>query len=553
MRLLSINLEGQYKGLKDQFFDFSNSTGNIVAFIGLNGSGKSQLMQLIAETFAYVERKQRNDFVVRRKLPFTVTIHYQMQVVKGENGIGFYQLTIKNNGAVECKSRVYEESEYNECSIESLPYPDFVVGYSSGLNENLQRSFMKNALQYFEVMQIRMRRQKEVNGVEGVGPLADINRKYLKKYPNIFKTNQAIVGYADYFYPENTLKESDTDCTRMVYLDYDSARLLVASLAALPINEVKDTLGELTFNKLTKIKLKYDFRNGVFEEDNIKDLQLIIRIAGNSNIEGISNKTKSEEFDRYELDYLSAYITLDLTDQRIAAELSESNDSVRLFLRLYKLQLLGIKNWQSSIRISLRKDDFFDTVKKPLKTKMPLSIVELKLCDEKGRVIDYDDLSDGEAQLLEILAVAKVFRENRTLFLFDEPETHLNPSWRTYFHQYLEKILGRPNQQQAFVSTHSPFMISSLRKENVYLFKRNSDGLVVMEPTNSQTYGASFDVLVKYFFGMHSLISQTAVAEVKNHLPQTRDPRALKEAQKWIEENLGESMEKAYLLRKLQS
>lgn len=56
MRLLSLTLDGQYKGLKNQVFDFSETSGNIIALIGLNGSGKSQLLELISETFAYLER-----------------------------------------------------------------------------------------------------------------------------------------------------------------------------------------------------------------------------------------------------------------------------------------------------------------------------------------------------------------------------------------------------------------------------------------------------------------------------------------------------------------
>ncbi|WP_287010647.1 hypothetical protein [Alteromonas sp.] len=62
MRLLSLTLDGQYKGLKDQTFSFEYTDDNVIAFIGLNGSGKSQLLELIAECFAYLERLQRNDF-----------------------------------------------------------------------------------------------------------------------------------------------------------------------------------------------------------------------------------------------------------------------------------------------------------------------------------------------------------------------------------------------------------------------------------------------------------------------------------------------------------
>ena len=77
MRLLSLSLRGSYKGLKDQFFDFSYAQGNVFAFICLNSSGKSQLLELIGESFAYLERWKREDFKTTTSLGFGVTIHYQ--------------------------------------------------------------------------------------------------------------------------------------------------------------------------------------------------------------------------------------------------------------------------------------------------------------------------------------------------------------------------------------------------------------------------------------------------------------------------------------------
>jgi len=44
MRLLSLRLDEQYKGLKDRLFNFESNTDNVIAFIELNGSGKSQLV-----------------------------------------------------------------------------------------------------------------------------------------------------------------------------------------------------------------------------------------------------------------------------------------------------------------------------------------------------------------------------------------------------------------------------------------------------------------------------------------------------------------------------
>ena len=95
-------------------------------------------------------------------------------------------------------------------------------------------------------------------------------------------------------------------------------------------------------------------------------------------------------------------------------------------------------------------------------------------------------------------------------------------------------------------------MISSLPKDNVFSFKRiENSNKIEMTPVREQTYGASFDVLIKQHFGLRSLVSQTVVQNIKEHLPSDDDPEKRVAARRWIEGNLGESMEKAYLLRKL--
>jgi len=78
MKLLSIELFGQYKGLKDQAFDFSTVKGDVAVLIGANGSGKSQVMELIAEVFAFLERRQRQDFRVRAPLGYDFRVTYEM-------------------------------------------------------------------------------------------------------------------------------------------------------------------------------------------------------------------------------------------------------------------------------------------------------------------------------------------------------------------------------------------------------------------------------------------------------------------------------------------
>lgn len=570
MKLLRLTLEGEYKGLTSQTFNFSHSQGNVIAFIGLNGSGKSQLLELIAEVFTYLEREQRVHSFLEISKPLGFNIILEYQITKNKK---FFEYKIQLGFSEGIRSFTRRKSkqyiEVNHISKIILPH---VVGYASGLHENLQRPFMKNAVQFYQIIKIRQDRtkkilfelsKKEVN----VELINKINEYYYSKYPHIFdfstiplesigistlprgsileemERNQASLGIAFGY------DEADTPIPNMIFMDYDCNSLLMASLSLLEDNELNKLFPEINYRLPRFIKLYYNLRKNIVAEDTIKDIQLLYRIGGKDCITGIGTKTTDEQYNYYELDYLEGIITFDLTDSAVKERLQEThyNTPLVFFKRLYKLQLIGIKNWSSKDRKNLTKDNFFGTVKKPVKGKLPLSIEKLELTDTDDNTIDFDDLSDGEAQLIEILAAIKLFKDEETLFLFDEPETHLNPAWRTNFHKHIENALGENNNNQIFLSTHSPFMISSLKASNVFYFERDNNRKIHIIPVEHETYGASFDVLIKQFFDLRSLISQTAVQEIKQHLKGNS-----KDAREWIDKNLGDSMEKAYLLRKLQ-
>lgn len=67
MRLKSLYIN-DYKNIKEQTFDFSDNTGYI-ALIGLNGSGKSNLLEAIALVF--------NGLLNKKKIPFDYELQYE--------------------------------------------------------------------------------------------------------------------------------------------------------------------------------------------------------------------------------------------------------------------------------------------------------------------------------------------------------------------------------------------------------------------------------------------------------------------------------------------
>lgn len=581
MRLLSLSLSGRYKGLNNQAFDFSESLGQAIALVGLNGSGKSQLLELIAECFAFLERVQRPDFKVKTPLRFGFTLEYQIHERSnhsfGSAGMAFGSPLARAGGIVNPKYRielddsskvprvfVWSDGDWRGIPVDALPLPR-VVGYSSGLNENLQCSFLKNANQLYEGLNTRARRRKQLRAIESEyrhrndehsqlryqQQIEELNERYLGRYPHLFAQDITEYGTGDdrviYVNPLS-LTETSLRSSTHVFLDYDSAQLAIASLAISNRQHLLQALEGTTFNEPVLMVLEYDLKNWVVEEDLTRDIRKFIGDALPYNVEGIGQRASDDEYEEFDLEYLRGKIQLDLLDVQVTQFLAQSNfdSSLRMFERLYRIQQLGLKALGPKVRSELKNDYYWGPVKKPLKSKLPLAVKLLKLADQSGRVVSYDDLSDGEAQLLQVLAILTLYKDEQTLFLFDEPETHLNPAWRTHFYSFLQQALGADNENaQVLVATHSPFMISSLHQQSVFMFERNQDNTISYHLPSEETYGASFDVLIKQFFGLESLISHTVVEEIRRRINEDREGVV-----EWLE-TLGKSPEKSYLIKRL--
>lgn len=552
MKLLYLDLIGQYKGLADQRFDFRGAPGPIIALVGMNGSGKSQLMELLAEVFAYLERAQRKDFRTRHALGFQFCVTFEWTDYN-EGLAKLFTATSQSRGDPTVSGRTTDlggaaedrwgpEEPY---PFETLPLPQ-LVGYASGLNENLQRPFMRNAVQYFDVMTVRARRRLELS-------MPNVNERNVYEINRLYRqSHEGIFGSIADLDPDNPLRtdESDTPIPKGIFLDYDCTNLVVACLGLLPTAARDEVWPEIPFRHPSRAVLRYDLRNVPFEQDTIQDIEQLVRTLGAGCLTPRSSRTREQDLERYGLDYLAADIEIDFQDPVALQQLQETYpQSVQLFWKLYKLQLLGVKRWATDVKKSLRDDRFQGHVKKPLKGKLPLSVVELWMSDGV-RVASMDDLSDGEAQLLHTLGAVRLFSEEQVLFIFDEPETHLNPSWRTRYHLDFERAKQGRGTSQALVSSHSPFLISSLRQDAVFHFEKVNGGMV-MEPPTEETFGASFEVLIKKFFGLKTAISQTAVDEITHQLHRAGLDRAAQ--REWIERHLGESLEKVYLLKTLEN
>jgi hypothetical protein len=113
-----------------------------------------------------------------------------------------------------------------------------------------------------------------------------------------------------------------------------------------------------------------------------------------------------------------------------------------------------------------------------------LEDVQVTVTLTDGKKLTFSSLSEGERQLLTVLGLMKFTRDDESLFLLDEPDTHLNPRWKLGYFDQIEKILDHQiegsdrsawQSSQVVLTTHDPLMLTSLRAEQIRVLTESQD------------------------------------------------------------------------------
>lgn len=110
------------------------------------------------------------------------------------------------------------------------------------------------------------------------------------------------------------------------------------------------------------------------------------------------------------------------------------------------------------------------------------------------------DLSSGELALLRFAAQAIAALRPGTLFLFDEPETHLHPKYISQFMAMLDRLLELSGSI-ALIATHSAYVVREVPARRVRIIARDAEEQIEIDPPGMQTFGASIDTISQFVFG----------------------------------------------------
>lgn len=90
--------------------------------------------------------------------------------------------------------------------------------------------------------------------------------------------------------------------------------------------------------------------------------------------------------------------------------------------------------------------------------------IDIDLRKSKDLAVSYDRLSEGEKQLLIIMALRELLSAGEnSLFLFDEPDTFLHPTWQVKFIEELQTDLEQAIQY--IITTHSPLLLNHAKAD----------------------------------------------------------------------------------------
>ncbi|WOD18274.1 AAA family ATPase [Paraburkholderia kirstenboschensis] len=160
--------------------------------------------------------------------------------------------------------------------------------------------------------------------------------------------------------------------------------------------------------------------------------------------------------------------------RRLKTSIWNKNQSAHEYKYLYVKDVESLRTFVGS----QPANEFFRDLESTYVSELIEEIrIRVRLKKNDGSVT-FRELSEGEQQLLTVLGLLRFTAEEESLFLLDEPDTHLNPRWCVKYLNYLKSFVGQNSDAQdnshIVLTTHNPLAIAELVKEQVQILYRQS-------------------------------------------------------------------------------
>jgi predicted ATPase len=142
--------------------------------------------------------------------------------------------------------------------------------------------------------------------------------------------------------------------------------------------------------------------------------------------------------------------------------------------------------------------------------------VKVKVIKKDGSKVSFNQLSEGEQQLLTVIGLLLFTQSDDALYLLDEPDTHLNPVW-TYKYVDLIRSTIKSSSGHLIIATHDPLMISALYKQQVRVLSSGEDITNATEPEYDPVSMGIEGLLKSELYGLASTLAPDILTKLNRH------------------------------------
>lgn len=480
MQLKKLYIE-DYKILKDFTIEFPYDFKKYISvFIGANGSGKSTILETIAQIFSSAMLNEKAKFGFELEYSVRLENITEETFNNSEFHIAYILVKLKAYEGEEIKVSIdsgMDDTNYddkivfdknkvivNEGSKQVvLSYlPDNIIVYYSGLSEHLENVCNKHELQQQEAF---------------------------------YKGNLFAKRSFFYYKPENF-------------------NMLLLALLSFEFGDIKEK---------------------IFKKLNITELSgFSIKMKRPNTSWAKSKKAKDV--------WGAKGVILEFCEvlQRFAkfTHIAEDDNSIDFSFPSME-RLYSIKNHYGDERklFELLDMSLYEGMLDSIEITLNKGVLQTKSIPQDGKInFNSKRLSEGEQQSIIIKGLTELFSGKNSLFLFDEPDTYLHPKWQRQIITEIENTIDASYNSENFyvIATHSPQILSNARSELNFV-KIIEDGALI--ENTPKYYGREINTILYELMGveernklirdkisdLYTLIDEDEIKDAESSLNELQD------------------------------
>lgn len=442
MQLKSLYIK-DYKILKDFSIEFPYDFEKYIAvFIGANGSGKSTILEAIAQIFSSAVMNETAKFEF--ELEYSVRLEQVLEQTTTTMDVHTAYIIVKLSAYKDEEIKVsivsgMDDTDYTDKIIDSKKQ----VVFGLGSEKSVQSYLPDNIIIYY-------------SGLSQI--MEELCIPHEVKLSKAYRKNVNLDRSFFYYSPEHF-------------------GIILLSLLSFEFGDIPEFLR-------TKAKIS-----------GVQSIQIRLKKPEWGDKDSIENFWGAEGEVRKLLNYLDSMSEV----KGLVDNLDDNNPNTNgVVIESFQnesivITLLGLDILYKTREFLVEERNLFEVFNIMLADGLLDDISFSFIKSEHEVHCNFSVLSEGEQQAITIKGLTELLYGKNSLFLFDEPDTYLHPEWQSQFLTTIEDAIANSyeSENSFLIATHSPMMLSNLRQGAIYKM-----ALGVPFKYSGQTYGKDSNLIL---------------------------------------------------------